>query len=108
VLQILGIQYSQLGELQIALNYHSRAIQIAKSLGDRHQEATLLLGLGGVHKDSGNFQKALDNYSQARKIFASLSSRHGTLYTSRDLLTEEDRSNRPSTYTATGCSIPAK
>ena len=72
MMQILGNQYSQLGELQIALNYNSQAIQIAQSLGDRYQEANLLVGLGSLHKDSGNFQKALDNYSQARQIFASL------------------------------------
>jgi CHAT domain-containing protein len=77
MLQILGDQYSQLGELQIALNYNSQAIQIAQSLGDRSQEANLLVGLGSLHKDSGNFQKALDNYSKARQIFASSSSRFG-------------------------------
>ena len=77
ILQILGDQYSQLGELQIALNYKTRAIQIAQSIGDRDQEANLLVGLGSLHKDSGNYQKALDNYSQARQIFASSSSRFG-------------------------------
>src|SRR5262249_21214564 len=61
MLQILGNQYSQLGALEIALNYTSQAIQIARSIGDRDQEANLLVGLGGLHKDSGNFQKALDN-----------------------------------------------
>jgi CHAT domain-containing protein len=77
VLQILGNQYSQLGELQIALNYKSQAIQIAQAIGDRDQEANLLLELGSLHKDSGNYQKALDNYSQARQIFAGSSSRFG-------------------------------
>src|SRR5215510_5946014 len=77
VLQILGDQYSQLGELQIALNYKNQAIQIAQAIGDRDQEANLLVELGSLHKDSGNYQKALDNYSQARQIFASSSSRFG-------------------------------
>lgn len=99
------------------------------------------MGLGSLHKDSGNFQKALDNYSQARQIFASLSSRFGEalaiestgviylllgdpqraidnftqsapIFSSMGIksreCTEEDRSNRPSTYTAPGWSTPAK
>src|SRR5262245_1249282 len=77
MLQLLGNHYSQLGELQIALNYNSQAIQIAQSIGDRYQEANLFVGIGGIHKDSGNYQKALDNYAQARRIFASSSSSFG-------------------------------
>ncbi|HKQ75530.1 MAG TPA: CHAT domain-containing tetratricopeptide repeat protein [Blastocatellia bacterium] len=77
MLQALGNQYSQLGELQTALNYNNQAIQIAQSLGDRYQEANLLVGLGGLYKDSGNYQKALDKYSQAKQIFASSSSGFG-------------------------------
>jgi CHAT domain-containing protein len=77
ILQILGNQHSQLGDLQIALKYNNQALQIAQAVGDRYQEANLLVGLGGLHKDSGNYQKALDCFSQARQIFASSSSRFG-------------------------------
>ncbi len=77
ILRNLGNQYSQLGELQTALNYTSQAIQIAQSLGDRYQEANLFVGLGVLFKESGRYQKALDNYSRAREIFANSSSRLG-------------------------------
>jgi CHAT domain-containing protein len=77
VLQILGSQYSQLGELQVALNYRSKALQVAQAIGDRYQEANSFVGLGSLHKDSGSYQKALDNYSTARQIFSSSSSAFG-------------------------------
>src|SRR5262245_49253161 len=77
ILQILGNQHSQLGDLQIALNYRSQALQIAQAISDSYEEANSLVGLGSLYKDSGNYQKALDSYSRARMIFASSSSKFG-------------------------------
>jgi len=77
LLQRLVNHYNLLGELQIALSYASKGIEIAQALDERYQEANLTGMLGGLYLDLGNNQKALDAFSHARQTFASLSRRYG-------------------------------
>jgi len=77
LLQRLINQYNQLGDLQIALSYAGKGIEIAQALDERYQEANLTGMLGGLYLDLGDNQKALDAFSQARQAFASLSRRYG-------------------------------
>ena len=77
LLQRLVNQYTQLGELQIALSYAGKGIEIAQALDEHYQEANLTSMLGGLYLDLGNNQKALDAFSHARQSFASLSRRYG-------------------------------
>jgi CHAT domain-containing protein len=77
LLQRLVNHYNLLGELQIALSYAGKGIEIAQALDERYQEANLTGMLGGLYLDLGNNQKALDAFSHARQTFASLSRRYG-------------------------------
>jgi len=77
LLQRLINQYHLLGEMQIALSYASKGIEIAQALEDRYQDANLNVMLGNLYQDQGNNQKALDAFSHARQAFASSSSRMG-------------------------------
>src|SRR5262245_59752252 len=77
LLQRIINQYHQLGELQIALGYASKGIEIAQALNERYQEANLNGQLGNLYLELGNSQQALDAYSQARQSFANLSARYG-------------------------------
>ncbi len=77
LLQRLVNQYNQLGDLQIALSYAGKGIEIAQALDEHYGEANLSGMLGGLYLDLGNNQKALDAFSHARQTFASLSRRYG-------------------------------
>ena len=77
LLQRLVNHYHVLGELQIALSYAGKGIEIAQALDDRYQEANLNAMLGNIYLDLGTNQQALDAYSRARETFASSSSRMG-------------------------------
>jgi CHAT domain-containing protein len=77
LLQRLVNHYHVLGELQIALSYAGKGIEIAQALDDRYQEANLNAMLGNIYLDLGTNQQALDAYSRARETFASSSYRMG-------------------------------
>ncbi|HEV2667696.1 MAG TPA: tetratricopeptide repeat protein, partial [Blastocatellia bacterium] len=77
LLQRLINQYHVLGELQIALRYAIKGIEIAQALEERYDEANLNALLGAIYQDLGNNQQALDAFSRARETFASLSRRMG-------------------------------
>jgi CHAT domain-containing protein len=77
LLQRLINHYHLLGEIQIALSYAGKGIEIAQALGERYQEANLTVLLGNIYLDLGDNQKALDAFSYARQTFASLSARMG-------------------------------
>jgi len=77
LLQRLINHYHLLGEIQIALSYAVKGIEIAQALDERYQEANLTALLGAIYQDLGDNQKALDAFGHARQVFASLSARMG-------------------------------
>ncbi len=77
MLSYLGAQYRLLGELPTALGYIKEASQMARTVGDRYQEANLIMGFGLINMSLGENQKALDSFRQARQLFKALSKSYG-------------------------------
>lgn len=59
-------------EEEIGLDYLQRAIQLARALGDRWNEARAELQLGNNYKDSGAPQEALEAYKSALSGFEAI------------------------------------
>src|SRR5262245_33257992 len=73
----LGGERLIIGDQQRAMNYLQEAFPLAQALGDRGQEAILLLQFGKAYSRQDEYQKALEAYDQARQAFASMSRREG-------------------------------
>ena len=61
-----------LGASQQALAYYQQALTIARELGQRDQEATLLTSMGVRYLNSGEPHKAVENFQQALTLNRSL------------------------------------
>lgn len=64
----LGVVVSDKGDLQQALNYHSRALGLCREIADRGCESTQLNNIAVVFQDRGDFDKALDYYQQSLNL----------------------------------------
>lgn len=65
---LLGRVASLKGDLQQALNYHSRELALARETGQRSAEATALNNIALVFSDQGNGSKALNYLQQSVQI----------------------------------------
>lgn len=64
----LGLTYSDIGDLDNAEFYHSRALSLATELGKKDVEASELNNLAVVFQDRGNLEKALEYYKQSLNL----------------------------------------
>jgi tetratricopeptide (TPR) repeat protein len=60
IYSLLGIVVSNKGDLQQALNYHSRALAIAREFNNKSNEATSLNNIAVTFADMGDSDKAID------------------------------------------------
>lgn len=64
----LGMVATRKGDLQQALNYHSRELALARETGRRSDEATALNNIALIFSDRGDSNKALDYLQQSLNI----------------------------------------
>lgn len=60
----LGINSSNKGHNDLAIEYFERGLEINKRTGDHQRQALLLNGIAGVYYELGNLQRALDYYQR--------------------------------------------
>jgi CHAT domain-containing protein/Tfp pilus assembly protein PilF len=66
-----------LGEKQKALDYHSQALPLRRTVEDHQGEAYTLLNLGSIYNSLGEAQKALEYYNQALPLMRVIGDRRG-------------------------------
>ena len=64
----LGVLYSQLRDLQKALDYYSRAVPLRRAVEDHVGEAATLNNIGNVYRNLADQQKSADFYNQALTV----------------------------------------
>ncbi|SNZ15208.1 tetratricopeptide repeat protein [Hydrogenobacter hydrogenophilus] len=65
----LGDAYGQKGDLDNALFYHSKSLNLARKLGDREMEAGGLTNIANVFRIKGEPDKALEYYEEALRLY---------------------------------------
>jgi len=73
----LGNVYHSMGDYQKAIEYHGRALAIAKENSNRQSEGIYLGNLGNAYLGLGQVQTAIDYYEQALKIARKTGDRQG-------------------------------
>lgn len=76
-LTALGDSYTDLAEVNHAIECYEQALQIARDAGDRRGEAEALSGLGTAYYLGGGLKRARDLHQEAMNIFASIGARRG-------------------------------
>jgi tetratricopeptide (TPR) repeat protein len=71
----LGIAHSELGESQLAMQFHEQYLTIAREIGDRRGEGAALCNLGRACLDLGETQRAIEFHEQALLIVCELGDR---------------------------------
>jgi tetratricopeptide (TPR) repeat protein len=64
----LGVAYSNLGQVERAIEYHKQALAIAREVGDRRSEGYQLGNLANVYHDLGQMERAIECHQQALAI----------------------------------------
>jgi tetratricopeptide (TPR) repeat protein len=64
----LGLAYSDLGQVEKAIDYYEQALAIARDIGYQCNEGSWLGNLGLAYRDLGQIEKAIDYYEQALAI----------------------------------------
>jgi CHAT domain-containing protein len=77
VLDRIAAMYRQAGEYAKALEHYNQSLLLSRAVGDRLQQAAVLVGTGAVYDDMGEKQKALDYYNQALPLHRQVSNRRG-------------------------------
>jgi tetratricopeptide (TPR) repeat protein len=64
----LGLIYSGMGYLDDAILYYNRSLSLARSLGDRRGQATVLNNIAGIYRDKGELDKALGYFEESLRL----------------------------------------
>jgi tetratricopeptide (TPR) repeat protein len=73
----LGLAYSDLGQVERAIDYHQQALEIAREIGDRRGEGARLGNLGIAYAVLGQVERAIEYYEQALEIAREIGDRRG-------------------------------
>jgi tetratricopeptide (TPR) repeat protein len=73
----LGDLFSLLRAYDKAMTHYQRSLQLSQLLGYRTETANLLVHLGIIHQDRGEYAAALEKYKQALATFEELGNRTG-------------------------------
>ena len=73
----LGNAYSDLGQVERAIEYHQEALKISREIGDRRGEGSDLGNLGNAYSDLGQVERAIEYYEQALAIAREIGDRRG-------------------------------
>ncbi len=68
VYNLLGLIYSNKGDLDNALFYYSKHLSLSRELGDKRGEASALNNIAGVYRSKGDLDKALDYLEQSLRL----------------------------------------
>jgi DNA-binding SARP family transcriptional activator/Tfp pilus assembly protein PilF len=64
-LNVIGWEYSQLGDYQQALATCRRALALQEEIGDRHDQSIAWDSIGYIHHQLGDYPQAIASYQQA-------------------------------------------
>ncbi|MCD4843428.1 MAG: tetratricopeptide repeat protein, partial [Methanosarcinales archaeon] len=64
----LGLAYSDLGQVDTAIEYYDQALVISREIGDRRGEVVWLGSLGNAYGYLGEVEKAIEYYVQGLTI----------------------------------------
>jgi tetratricopeptide (TPR) repeat protein len=64
----IGVDYNKLGDLNNALLYYDRQLEIYRNLNDEEGESKALNNIGGIYQDQGNYDKALEYYNKSLQL----------------------------------------
>ena len=73
----LGITVNDLGELDRAIDYYEKSLEISERLGDIHEMAIAYGNLGAVYYRKGEWDTAIDYYKKSLEISERLEDIHG-------------------------------
>jgi tetratricopeptide (TPR) repeat protein len=75
----LGLAYSDLGQVEKAIDYYEQALAIAREIGHRQGEGNRLGNLGLAYSDLGQVEKAKACLRQSLAIFEEIKSPNADL-----------------------------
>jgi tetratricopeptide (TPR) repeat protein len=64
----IGIIYRKMGYLDDALLYFSRSLSLARDLGNKSMQASVLNNIAGIYRDKGELDKALSFYEESLRL----------------------------------------
>jgi len=81
----IGYHLAGLGEIDEALEYFQKALEIRVKLGDKRGIATQSNNIGMIYKDRGDLDKALEYYQKALEIGEELGDKKGVATRSNNI-----------------------
>ncbi len=69
ILRSIGIIYKDIGEIDLALDYHKKALRIARDSNDILLIINQLLNVGNIYRKKEDYQKAELKYDEAEQFF---------------------------------------
>ena len=73
----LGIAHTSLGDFRKAIEYHEKALEIDREIGNSSGESRCYGNLGNAHYSLGDFRKAIEYYRKALEIAIEISDSSG-------------------------------
>jgi tetratricopeptide (TPR) repeat protein len=70
----IGVDYNNLGDLNNALLYYDRALEIERDLNNKEGESKALSNIGEIYRNQGNYDKALEYYNKSLQLTSDPSS----------------------------------
>jgi tetratricopeptide (TPR) repeat protein len=64
----IGLIYYRMGYLDDALLYHSRSLSLARDLGDKSMQATILNNIANIYEKKDELDKALGYYEESLRL----------------------------------------
>jgi len=64
----IGLIYRSMGYLDDALLYYSRSLSLARDLGNKSMQTSVLNNIAGIYRDKGELDKALDYYEESLRL----------------------------------------
>jgi tetratricopeptide (TPR) repeat protein len=76
----IGTDYEDIGDLNNALLYFDRQLEMARDLNNQGEESVALNNIGLIYRNQGNYDKALECYNKSLQLTASDPSSIATIY----------------------------
>ncbi len=73
----IGVAYTHLGKIRLAVEFYEQHLIIAREIGDRRGEGCALNNLGIAYKDMGEMDCSIKFHEQASVVFCETGDEHG-------------------------------